>query len=511
MTIPEDVNPLHGSYIELSARYKAAWTYHRFVEGLRKFFGNKQLADYPVDFQSLYKSLKEVSRRLNDPEPQRQLESLAAIRSDLARLIGVLDAEDRKITPSLLRLFFQRVKSQDQRILLDLVRFYQEIQVDRSWDADRIDKVDFLLARLAELIVGKDQRGDQSRLRRILEGISIHSAIREDTDPQRVANRLKMIQAVRSEIRGIESFAELTERELIEHYRGVKHGLGSLLFEKSVLPMVVDTNLVFRSRVEELSAIEEEQIFADYERVSALEVKGRIDSQLADSVNSLHGEVESFQKKLQNHDIRLADLAAIRRSVDLVLERLEVGAEEGARDLPLEEAGRADHRPTVGAIAISREERDLIGEELRMLLEGLETANETAGGALAASDLLAFRLETREMSAYESLTEGLGGNERIDRFLLAAAALRRKINTEVEEIQVSRSRGVLGGPIPTRRISSVLRLADWYLRQFSHFRETLLLAGNTGEAKSLDRMRMRLMRDYAGLWLVASAEPKPEE
>ena len=67
MTIPEEVNPLHRSYMELSTRYRAAWTYHRFIQGLRKFFGHRDLADYPADLQALYQSLKDVSRKLNSP------------------------------------------------------------------------------------------------------------------------------------------------------------------------------------------------------------------------------------------------------------------------------------------------------------------------------------------------------------------------------------------------------------------------------------------------------------
>ncbi len=507
MTIPEEVNPLHRSYIELSARYKAAWTYHRFVEGLRKFFGNKDLADYPADFQSLYKSLREVSRKLNDPEPQAQIESLSGIRTELDRLLDVLETEDRKIAPSLLRLFFQRVKSQDQRILLDLVRFYQEVQIGRTWESERIDKADFLLTRLAELIIGKDHRGDRGRLEKVLEGVSKHLPTLENSDPKRLANRQKMVQTVRSEIRRVETFSDLTERDLVSHYREVKHGLGSLLFEKSILPLVVDTNLAFRSRVAELSAIEEEQLFADYERVSELESKGRVDAELAESLSALHGEVERFQKKLQNYDVRLEDLTAIRRSVDDILARLEGGDDDGAPELPLQEDGPREHRPTAASIAVSREERELIGDELSVLLEGLERARETAGGSPGSlegdPDLEAFRLETRETRAFERLAEGLGDNERIDRFLLAAAALRRKINVEVEEIRESQSRGRPAASPPTRTVASVLRLADWYLRQFSHFRENLLLAGNTADTQSLDRLRMRLMRDYAGLWLVA--------
>ena len=52
--------------------------------------------------------------------------------------------------------------------------------------------------------------------------------------------------------------------------------------------------------------------------------------------------------------------------------------------------------------------------------------------------------------------------------------------------------------------AGILRLADWYLRQFSHFREGHLETGEMVLASNLGRLRMRLMRDYAGLWLMAN-------
>lgn len=507
MTIPEEVNPLHRSYMELSTRYRAAWTYHRFIQGLRKFFGNQELADYPADFQALYGSLKDVSRKLNDPDSQTQTEALAEIKVDLDRLLEILDGEDRKIEPSLLRLFFQRVKSPDERILLDLVRFYQEIQTDHTWDKDRIDKIDFLLTRLGELIVGSERTGDKKRLSRVLEGVVAAQPAVEEVDPRRLANRQKMLQTARSEIRQVRDFEDLTERGLLNHYREIKHGLGRAMMDRTILPLVVDTNLVVGTRIRELSEAEEKRLLADYERVSELEESGRIGRQLAGAVTALHQQVEEFQKRVQSGDIRIGDLASLRASVQHILVTLESGEAE-ASDLPLAAEGDADGRgalgPALGSILTIGDERQLIGPELRQLLDGLHQARSGGESAATAPELMHFRLEPREALAYSRLCDGDECDERMERFLLAAAALRRRINREVVELQDVRGQTGADEFAGSDYTQGILRLSDWYLRQFAHFRENHLLAQEPVRASNLERLRMRLMRDHAGLWLMAN-------
>jgi hypothetical protein len=48
MVETEEVNPVHKLYMELSSRYKAGWTFHRFLQGLKKFFGSLELEDHTL-------------------------------------------------------------------------------------------------------------------------------------------------------------------------------------------------------------------------------------------------------------------------------------------------------------------------------------------------------------------------------------------------------------------------------------------------------------------------------
>ncbi len=495
MSAPADVNPLHSSYIELSARYKAAWAFHRFVEGLRKFFGNHEIDGAPLDFQNLYKGLKEVSSELNDPDLRPASRQLDALRSELDRLLAELDEQDRKIAPSLMRLFFQRIRSSDERILIDLVRFYQEVQRGRSWDETRIDKVDYLLSRLAEAIAGTTLEGDRGRLKKVLEAISSQHTPSANVDPQKITNRQKLIQAVRNEIRQVETFEQLTEKELVEHYRAVKHGLGNLLFERSILPAVIDTNALLSARIRELSEVEERKIFADYEKISQLEEEGRGGREASQQLAEIHQQVASFQKHLSAGNLRLAELVSIGSALRELLAQLEHQAdgEPAGRDLEL----------TAASVFAPGVEREIVGPLIKQLIEALDETLEDGEGASHAMSpsVLPFRLEGREVEAHRRLAERDAKDERLEKFVLAAAALRRRVNREVEEIHAARSRG--GGDTEiaqeTRR---TLRIADWYLRQFSHFLEEATLGNEGEEARQLQKLRMRLMRDYSGLWLV---------
>jgi hypothetical protein len=508
MVETEEVNPVHKLYMELSSRYKAGWTFHRFLQGLKKFFGSLELEDHTADFQTLYKRLKAASGKLNDPAIQPVIEELEAVRSELATLMVVLDHQDQRVTPSLVRLFFQRVKDCDERIILDLIRFYLEIQRGRSWDPDRVDKADYLLTRLAEAISEPERAGEGKRLRKVLEGLSARIPKPSSTESQKLGNRRRMIEAVREEIGEIRDFEHLTQRDLVGHYRKLKHGLGGFLFERSILPMVVDTNLVVASRVRELTAAEEGRIFKDYEKISRLEEEREVDSDLTHSVSRLHLQVGEFREQIGSGNVRLRDMVQIRSSFAEILDELG-GVPEREAPVPEREAQEEavevvgwEEPPRISAeILTSKEDRLLVGKALEELIaevgkSGLPASGESGSGSPASG------LGGREMSAFRRLSGEQPCDERLERFVLSAAALRRRLGDEIAEIR-ARSGGGGDGPDP-ESIQRLLRLADWYLRQFAHFVETFHLQGEAAEAHELQRLRMSLMREFSNLWLMAN-------
>jgi hypothetical protein len=115
-----DLSRVHRRYIRVSNYFKSAWTFHQFLQGLQKVFADGGVRDYPADFQPIYGDLKQIANI------------------------------DDTIAPSLLRQFFQRVKNYDDNILTQLVKFYLYSHSGRSWNLQRLDKLDFLNTKFAE-------------------------------------------------------------------------------------------------------------------------------------------------------------------------------------------------------------------------------------------------------------------------------------------------------------------------------------------------------------------------
>lgn len=502
MVLADEVNPVNRLYRELSGRYKAGWTFHRFLLGLRKFFGSEDLDDRTSDFRSLYQKLREVSLRLNDLDMPPVVEDLEKLQRRLDSLIDALDVQDAKISTSLVRLFFQRVKTQDERILIELIRFYLEVQSGRDWLPGRIDKVDFLLSRLGHGIAGHDGGGDRERLNRVLGGISDYLGRSAPVDPQKVANRMKLIQAVRQEIEKVESFDALTERDLVGHYRNLKHGLGALLFDKSILPLIVSTNLVVSRRVNELTDQAQATIFGDYERVSALEKRGLLSRDLAESVSKLHDQVGSFKKQVDSGTLRIDAIAEIRGSVQGIVGNM--GLEESS-DARAELAGAEDL--SAEGIFRSKDEAELLEGVFEDLVEALRASHEATGTVSGLdSGLLEYRLGSREIAAFARLSTGADCDPEVERFVLAAASLRRKLTQLIDDLHGSGAETGSGGRgAVVRDAIRSLRIADLYLRRFDHELEVGLAASGKRSAMGLQVSKMYLMREYAELWLLMNS------
>src|SRR5688572_32838123 len=80
MTVQE-LSVLHRRYIDVSNRFRAAWTFHQYIQGLQKIFAdeveiNPVLTRNMGEFQAIYNELKTLSQRLNASEA-------ANVRSEL--------------------------------------------------------------------------------------------------------------------------------------------------------------------------------------------------------------------------------------------------------------------------------------------------------------------------------------------------------------------------------------------------------------------------------------------
>jgi len=285
----------------------------------------------------------------------------------------------------------------------------------------------------------------------------------------------------------------------------LKHNLGNLFFEPELSLAVQETNLTLKGKIQKLYRQEERRIAAEYQRVFELErevpVTGELDGELAE----FHQEIERFEKQLERDEFKLEDLASIRHRVRSLLPRLNDArstVSSGAHRL----GDTGEHRAAAAASAQLPEREDVLGEHFRTLLEHLREVNPDAPPekVVLTPEVFPLRLEVREVVAFRRLYGSGDYDRELEQFLLEAAALRIKINEEAQEIAgIMDETSVTGeAPIYARaRVTS--RAADTYLWRFQHVLTELQVAGNATEGKQVQLLRMRLMRDYSGLWLLA--------
>ena len=333
MTVQE-LTVVHQRYIDLSDRFRAAWTFHQFLQGLQKIFLESSPGQYPADFQGLYNTLKDISQNLNASEIARVRTQLDGVERQLGHLNGALLQEDGRVSPSLLRQFFQRVKNYDEKILTQLAKFYIFCCRAGTWEPDRVDKVDFLLTKLGEEAPGSFALRDRSRLREIFRGLWAATGV-GGVLPAELEERRAALEAVRAEVAQIDDFEQLADLRLVRRYRDFKHGLGNLLFEPEMLLTILETNLAMKSKVRQLYTQEERRIFSESQRIFELEREVPLDGQLDEDLTHFRREMERFERGLQDDNVRLEEMGSLRSQVQSLIPRLTGGTESAAPSQPL--------------------------------------------------------------------------------------------------------------------------------------------------------------------------------
>jgi hypothetical protein len=514
MTTVQELSVLHRRYADISHRFRAAWTFHQFLQSLAKTLLQRVEDQHSAEFQNLYSGLKEISQSLNASESERIRHRLEAIDRRLTELIGSLDEEDTKVTPDLLRQFFRRVKNYDEKILTQLIRFYLYAHVAGPWPSERLDKIDFLLARLSEEM--DDRTGElvlrnHHRLNEIFHGIWSQLGESPPGD-QLIEERRAAVDTVRHEMSAVESLDELNEHALIRRYRELKHGLGNSYFHPELLLPIMETNLVFKARIQKLYRQEEQRIVAEYQRVFELEREVAFDSQLDRELGEFREEIERFEKQLQKEEFRLGDIAQIRQRVRHLLPRLTAGRPDTAERPSLSKVGQDTGEFVLSQAAgaasspLSTAE-ELLGNYYRRLVDTLREVNPPdlpAERVVLRPEVFALRLEPREVESYRRVFGKADCDRELEQFLLESAALRIRINEEAQDIaSLLDETSVTGDAIVFARARLTCRKSDEYLWHFNHVLSDLMMNGNAAECRQIQLLRMRLMRDFSGLWLLA--------
>lgn len=508
----QELNRVHRRYIRVSNFFKSGWTFHQFIQGLHKVFTDLEIPQYPADFQSVYGDLKEISQHLSETTTVTVNRQLDQVEGRLAPMVQAMLATDDEISPALLRLFFQRVKNYDDNILSQLVRFYLYAKNGRAWNLDRLDKADFLSTKLAEEY--NDDRGafilrDPTYLREVAQ--SFWAALGADAPPEtKVAEVYEKIQQHSQAISATASVDSLHSQQLVAQYRDFKHELGDHFFQPKVFQAVLETNLVLKNQVQQLYRNEEQRIIAEYQQIFELERDVPVDVKLGEELSRFRLAVEHFEEQLQGENIRLEDLAKLRRKVRELMPKLQPSpslAQTGPFVPPKEVREHLDFEvPTDGdPLASTSPDHEYVKEQLDVIISTLDDTSPTADPRKVAltPEVFGLGLSAREILAYRRLFGGGPSDRELERFVLRSAALRARIDEEVEEIKgiLDDTAGSRNAPV-LQKARITVRYGDLCMRRFEHRIDQAVLDGDSSEAKALQLLRMRMMRVYSGLWLM---------
>src|SRR6266542_3443935 len=141
-----EIGVLHGRYVRLSDRFKSLWTYHQFASGVFKNLLPAALP-YRIDFQNTYDRIKAASVTINSSQVQEAGAAVGLCELALDRISTQLLRADEQVSASIVRRFFEKVKRQDESIVLFLIKFY--FYAD-ALEGDFRDKLDYLFTRIGE-------------------------------------------------------------------------------------------------------------------------------------------------------------------------------------------------------------------------------------------------------------------------------------------------------------------------------------------------------------------------
>ena len=521
----ERLSAVQLRYARLSELFKSAWTFHQFVQGVNKVFSDRGLSVAGLPFQGIYGTLKTLSKHLHTSAAEGIEGDLEAAGAELDSLIEQLLEVDKKIETSLLRRFFSRVKKYDTRILLQLLRF-QLLTRHAGWDENRQDKADFLMTRVGEELLEPSRPAleqDRSRWRDAAAGL--WKIVGETAyDAKALEDAVVEIRTLREAMLQIDTLEQLNQLGLITTFRRVKHRLGATMFHPQIIDEVLETNLFLRNAVQSFYEREERRIASQYQEVFELERGAAdVDADLDGDLRVFRDQVEDLEKGIATEDVKLDKLMDVSTAAADLIPRLRGGDDEPATagdqipahaaapapDLPadLPEDGERDERLPVEkpteTLRIRTAHAEVLGSSLRRLLLMLEETDWKADPrAIARMDeARPLRLHAREVLAYRRLHRPEEFDRELEQMILEIAALRSLLSSQAEElVGLGDVDALREQVVESARVSC--KLAGQFENRCRHFMEQSLLDGDSDEARVLQYLRMRLLRDYTGLWLL---------
>ncbi len=496
-----ELHDLHQRYVQLSDRGRSQWTFYQFLQAICK-----HLLDRPCpiefDFQGLFERLRTIGNDLGSTGCRETLDELSRELDRSAKLL--LDA-DTGIPPSLLRRFFDHLRRQDEKVLLAVLKFYIG---SGAFTDDIVDKVDILLTRLVE--IPRDNGSgtlirERHEIDRLVQPL-LHLRSGSDTPDGEIEGLLDTLADLQRQTLAADTFSGLMRSNVLDTFRTLKRGLGEGLLDPRILPVVLETTVTIKNRFRELWEDEEQRILDDTNRVHELQRHlsahpEMATAELLDALDRFAALRRKVDRDRKEDTLRREDVLALRQTLTSILDRFDgsqpsVSPPEGGVEPPAEQ-----QMPSVTG-------DPLLQDHLGKIVFALElTDTDRPPDEIArAREMASLALEPWEVAAALDITQHTGTEGTLDhersRLYLNAAALRIRIDEEARDIIRLRDRHSGRLPEVLDSATQTLQRASELDRRFRWFVEDALYRGDTGYLDQLYRSRFRLIRAWAGLWLI---------
>src|SRR5438128_4052287 len=404
-----EIGVLHGRYVRLSDRFKSLWTYHQFASGVFKNLISASLP-YRIDFQNTYDRIKAANASLNAAQVHEAATAVGLCELALDRICTQLLRADDQVSASIVRLFFEKLKRQDENIVFFLIKFY--FYAD-GLEGDRRDKLDFLFTRIGEEYIPDralySSRDSLEFRERIISLVSLLQPL--DAPQDEVVRLIRAIRSIREDIQSARAFEELTERNLLKNARLFKHRLGHLYFHPDILMAIVELNVATKNKFLKLYTDEEHRIVGDAQKLvehgPAIERNfGYTNPELIEEIARFREFKQRFDESRAESNIKHDVITHLKQSMSNILAQLDRGLGgdefEVAADLPPSFFSEAERMENIGA-------RFGNDPNLHRFLTRIAAAVDVADPSVMPEEVAEFpnvkelRLESWEIGAYQKL------------------------------------------------------------------------------------------------------------
>jgi hypothetical protein len=490
----ERVQLLHEDYIKLTERFKALWTFHQFLRGVYKTFFSSE-PGYELDFNALYDEIRGIAADINAASPETTGPRLKRLFEKLESVSSTLRAVDRKVSPSFVRRFFERVRPEDEKIAFYLLRFYfSQPEVDE----DVIDKVDFLatVAATGRSDPGATATRPRSAIKKFFESVTAIS-VWPRMESGMMPSVVRAFDELAADVERAREFDELLTEHLLANVRTMKRRVGNGLSNADVLTAVAWCNLTTRSVFQRLYEKEERRLDEATGRITNLERELSQGAETGPEPEEFRRFRESrvrFDRQSTERNLRAQQVMDLKLAIGGVLEKFDIsGLEAGDIEEALELVEESDEESGDAAFWKA---------SLQRILAAVELYDDGVGPLRPhLTGLAHLRFEGWELSAArKTVAAGGAPTSETDQTLLRATALRVQSEQETEALRQSAKEGTTPESLKSAR--ATLARATRVDAELGEIIEAAQASRSPEEARWYMRTRFRLLRATADLWLM---------